>query len=280
MKTISTLLVCFAVTAIVVGSGTYYYVSHKAKNDEAVLNSQIISLQNQADGLSKQMQASSDPTIGWQTYTDSKTNVNFKYPPSWKSPTPSEIANGPIPYPYRNINFNNQDNKTAVSDGQNIDISTFEGIKTSSTSSQLLTLLLDVYTQGKVTHALSSSLTGSNGFMLPQYNLATVSTSLPNYIQTANGAWRGVFFGAVLTNGPSDLCNSNKITDVIVMTDGTDKVAEIISGDTTAHSYMCGSNYDSSMFTKYVSQLSVSSTNETFIKNYLNTYQYIALSLR
>lgn len=78
-----------AVTLIVAGGGTYYYMNQKLENEKSDLQSQINELNKQIEDLqATQTTAPADSdtdetageTAGWKTYTNSTYGFSFKYP--------------------------------------------------------------------------------------------------------------------------------------------------------------------------------------------------------
>ena len=97
MKSWLKVLLTILITGGIVGGVTYYIVNKNATTDKKNLQSQI-------DDLSKKLAATSaaittaasttttntststattDPTVGWKTYTDSSDNYTIKYPTTW-----------------------------------------------------------------------------------------------------------------------------------------------------------------------------------------------------
>jgi len=82
-----------AVTLVVAGGGTYYYMSQKLENEKSNLQSQITELNKQIDDLQAtetttdstddSTTTETDETAGWKTYASSNIGFSFKYPNSW-----------------------------------------------------------------------------------------------------------------------------------------------------------------------------------------------------
>lgn len=102
MKPIWIALISIVGAALIVGSGTYYFVNAKATTDKEDLQTQITALNSKFDDSQKALAAAEvaasvkttapvatgttvtptpvDPTASWKTYTNATYNFSFKYP--------------------------------------------------------------------------------------------------------------------------------------------------------------------------------------------------------
>ncbi len=106
MNSMGKVILTVAVTALIVGGSTYWYVNSKATTDKAALQGSIDSLNRKVADLTPATTSTvpttsttpstiADPTADWKTFTSTKFGFSFKYPPTWKV-TDGSLSGGDI----------------------------------------------------------------------------------------------------------------------------------------------------------------------------------------
>lgn len=164
----------------------------------------------------------------WKTYTSTVYGLSFSYPPEWGAPKTSILKAGEgegfFDLAAESARFT-APNKSGFRD---FDVATVKTLKASS-----MNLTSDVAALDKVyTSKSAASLT--TPVVLPPENAAVVASSIPQYIQSADGAYRGVYYYTFLTQNDSQASATKKLTDLyIILTNQTNVVRFNVSLGTT-----------------------------------------------
>lgn len=88
------IVLSIVLSAVIVGSGTYYLVNNRANSEKATLQDQITALNTKATPEATTPTVTtpspttttktSDPTATWKTYTNTTNAYSVKYPADWK----------------------------------------------------------------------------------------------------------------------------------------------------------------------------------------------------
>jgi outer membrane murein-binding lipoprotein Lpp len=244
-RTLLTVGVAVVITALLSGGATYAVLHKKNTDSKASLQTQIDTLQSQLNAL-KTTSPSPSPTVatatptpsatasptatatpaistaGWKTYTDSTYALSFLYPPTWGTSSMqaiTETKDSPWwEFTQHDISF---PSKTGILGY----VSTFNSYRNSENATVALkdsiTQLVSVYT--------SRSAASASAFWLPPDNASINFHTTPQYIESSNGKYRGVYYYAQIAQyAPATVGGANPLGELIaVLTDGSSKIFQI-----------------------------------------------------
>ena len=207
-------------------------------------------------------------TADWQTYTDNDYKISFKYPKDWAKPDVSSISadNGLIPISSKWLDF-----KASIKDKNGfMSVSLSKYSDYSSDYQSGINKIKAVFT--------NQSADGADKLWLPPEPAAIMAASKPQYIETSDKKFRGIYYFAAIGQDTSLM-----LDNIIIMTDGKDKLFQFhVHGESAkGNTYLDKINDQSAVneWFAYVSGLSSSSKNETVIDNFNSTYSLIAKSV-
>lgn len=286
MKKIWVVLITVLVTAGLIGGGGYYYLNKKFSDEKATLNKQISDLNDEIDALKNPASSSSttdttataDPTSDWKTYTNAKYGISFKYPKSWVIDDDTYSAQNideMIPVNQQNVNFDRgvkligEDTNKKVY----VDLTTIADYAGVEGTGEDIAAIKSVYA--------NKSVGTVSKLWLPPSNAGIMAEVPPVYFETADGKYRGI---VTFSNIGQDYNAS--LDCMIILTDNTsifqlrahdvsDKGNEYFEGATADNFEIAATNYQN-----YLKGLTLASTTETVIKDYVDTFKYIALSIK
>ena len=209
-------------------------------------------------------------TKDWKTYEDKTHGVSFKYPKDWTdAPKVNNYAGSEamIDRASREIVFKDcAKDKLCAS----VSLSTYDTYKADFADS--LAALQAIYKNRKVSPT-------DNKLSFPP--LPIIAKSSAKYIETSDGKFRGLYYFANLGQE-----TSYNVYDVIILTDGTDKVVQIKAGRDTSvmqKEFACVTTAtckesDQASIKKYIEGLTDLSKEQIITE--LETYKNIAKSLK
>jgi len=280
VKTVWIVLISVVATAMIAGSGSYFYINHKAetaKNDlQAQINDLSVKLADVSDNSNNTLVAvantnqntNTDPTDGWKTFTDSNYATTLKYPSTLPVPTLSVVKMGAQDI-FPNINWDNIKFPVQVAEqsyGTSVNISTLAEYKNSSAYVQSYNQIMSVYN--------NKNASGASKLLMPPENAQITASSSPTYIENTNGEYRGIYYFANIGQDYSTdlaliaILTNNKNVVELNVTMNSDKSAQYTS--------TLGKD---STFPSYVANLN-SSSDETIANEFLSTYQYLIKSIK
>jgi len=286
MKKIWVVLITFLITVGLVGGGGYYYLNSKFNDEKATLNKQISDLNSQIDALKNPASSSSttsttatvDPTSDWKTYTNAKYGVSFKYPKTWAIDDDTYSAKNideMITVNQQNVNFDRgikligEDTNKKVY----VDLTTITDYAGVEGTEEDVAAIKSVYT--------NKSVGTASKLWLPPSNAGIMAEVPPTYFETSDGKYRGI---VTFSNIGQDYNAS--LDCMIILTDNTsifqlrahdvsDKGNEYFEGATADNFEIAATNYQN-----YLKGLTLTRTTETIIKDYAETFKYLALSVK
>lgn len=207
-----------------------------------------------------------NPTEGWKTYTDSTYHASFKYPATWPNAQVEGVVGEPgtpTPVSYNSVVFGISND--AKYHNRSVDLSNYTAYSGSGLESEV-TKLKTVYT--------SKSAAGAAKLWLPPSAASIMAASTPQYLETADAKWRGLYYFANIGQA-----YSTTISCIVIMTDGSANIVQLhLSMDSdNAAQYTATLGQDES-FQNYVKSLDLNST-ETIVTEFKSIYKIIAQSL-
>jgi len=277
MKKFLIVLITVIVTAGLVGGGVYYMMKKKSDSDTKSLNDRISALETQLNTASTKEAVSPatadtaptvDPTEGWKTLNITSRGVSFKYPSSIGTPKTEDY--------------------TASSEGPTVDIDSYEVTFEGNSALQIANARVvrfsdyakDAQFKAKADAIkqiyTSKSATGGKKLFATFINAAFLAAGEPQYIQTTDGKYRGIYYFASI--GQS---YSTTIDCIVLMTDGTDNVIQFHFSQNSdkASQYQATIQQENSPFVQYVNTLTAAST-DTIAKDLTAIYKNMALSIK
>lgn len=298
MKRIWIVLITVVATAGLVGGGTYYFINKKTNQDKANLQKQIDDLSETivtttADTTTETTTVTPaptttsvvDPTAGWKNFTDNTHSLSFKYPTTLTVKSSEDLKANDEEMVYVNQSVTVLDNGKVEANGSvgltytyMTNIADYD--KTAEAFTKDINELLSVYNNKKVGVG-----TGAEKIWLPSSNASIMASSEPEYIETADGVFRGIVYFANI--GQS---YSTGLDCMIVMTNGKKifqlhAIGSSVKSDFYKNKGMFSEDTAVSEpviqeFLTYVKALTSKNVDETVIKDYNDIYKNIALSLK
>ena len=208
-----------------------------------------------------------DPTTGWKTYQDKSYQLSFKYPADWSKPMVDDIDKDIFftPIDYRFLDFAAGENE--MYKAQTVDLSSYQAYRNSDLGSDL-ERLKDIYQ--------ARDCTGAKNLWLPSANAAMLTSTKPEYIETDDGEFRGIYYFASVGQDFSPV-----IDCFIIMTDGQKKVFQLhMAGRSDrAGQYQGSSEQVANRYSLYIKTLDPETSTEAIVTKFNTVYKYIALSL-
>jgi hypothetical protein len=207
-----------------------------------------------------------NPTEGWKTYTDSTYHSSFKYPATWPNAQVEGVVGEPgtpTPVSYNSVVFGISDD--AKYHIRSVDLSNYTAYSGSGLEDSI-TKLQTLYT--------TKSATGAAKLWLPPSAASIMAASAPQYLETADAKWRGLYYFANIGQA-----YSTTISCMVIMTDGSANIVQLhlsVDSDNAAQ-YAATLGQDES-FQNYVKSLDLNST-ETIVTEFKSIYKIIAQSL-
>jgi len=215
--------------------------------------------------------AEADPTDGWQTYLDSKYELSFKYPADWQEPEVDDIkADQAISLiDYRYVDFKESGYRI-----RSVDLSFYKEYQDTNQEEDL-EKLKEVYQ--------SQSAAGADEIWLPHGNAAFGASTKPEYLETEDGQYRGIYYFANIGQA-----YTTDLDCLVIMTDGASKIFQLhiakksdysdqyeveFSGSSSEYSKAYQKYYD------YVETIDSQTSDESLVEEFNSIYKYIALSL-
>lgn len=207
-----------------------------------------------------------NPTEGWKTYTDSTYHASFKYPATWANAVAEGIVgeeNTPTPVSYNSVVFGTSSSGKYGS--RVAELSNYTAYANSNIAEDITTLK-GVYT--------SKNAASAAKLWLPPGGASIMAASAPQYIETADGSWRGIYYFANIGQA-----YTTTLSCMIIMTDGSASIVQLdiaMESDNAAqYTSTLGQNEN---FPNYVKSLDLNST-ETIVTEFKSIYKIIAQSL-
>ncbi len=207
-----------------------------------------------------------DPTEGWKTVKVESHNLQFKYPEKLGNPekeehTPSEMDI--VPSVKQQIVRFTGSNATKVAV---VDVISIADYKKNNQFAEKLATIKNIYEK--------SSAEGAEELTATFINAATLASTSPQYIETADKKYRGIYYFANIGQA-----NTTELSSVIVMTDNKNIVQFIFTHEAdNASQYETDLYEPNSALMSYVKSLTENS-NETVARNFKETYKLMAQSL-
>jgi hypothetical protein len=288
-KKVLIILVTAVLTAGLAGGGVYYFLNKQAKTDKNNLQKQIDDLKKVTKTVDTTITAIDTPaptpvavvtptpvvdvTADWKNFKDNTYSLSFKYPATWKVKSSLDLKKNDEEMTYVDQSltvFNDSvgDVKTYLTNIADYD-------KTAEAFTKDTDEILAVYNNKKV-----GANTGAEKIWLPSSNAPILATSLPEYIESKDGTFRGIVYFANIGQGFDMSLNC-----MIVMTNGK-KIFQLDADKSSvkadfynAKVATLGQDGVAKEFQAYVKTLTSKNVEETVIKNYNDIYKNIALSL-
>jgi len=265
IKTSWALIIVLA-AAVLLGGGAIFWYYYKVAPDMDI-EVDIVSPIKVSKKATTTDSTTTNETKDWKTYTNDIYGVTFKYPKNWTTKTESvKSGDGPILVDYDIVSISTGDKKYYISE---VDISKYSDYKKTSDYDYEA----DVEKIKKVYS--TKSLVGTEKLMLPPVNATVMASNTPNYIQTSDAKYRGIYYFANIGQDVSTMLDC-----VIILTDGTSNIIQF-------HFAMLSDKLDvdsnrgtiDSQFSNYVQSLNTNS-NETIVENFNIIYKQMALSVK
>jgi hypothetical protein len=209
-----------------------------------------------------------DPTAGWETYRDRSYQLSFKYPADWPKPKVEDLEadNFIVPIDYRSLDFSEGESENFGIEV--VDLSDYRAYRGDSLEKDL-DKLKNIYQ--------AREATGAKNLWLPSGHAGQLASTQPEYIETADGEFRGIYYFSAISQGFGPV-----IDCLIIMTDGQDKVFQLhMAGESDkATLYQGDSDQTTNRYSLYIKTLDPETSTETIVTKFNTIYRYIALSLK